>query len=461
MNTNNTQLIQNQDVVVISDLHVGDPNEANLDDFRTDSNLSELLLKVIPGEIKRPTTLVINGDFIDFPQILPALSMHTLGAETGCAEIQSIDRMERAIAGHPEVFSALREFLRDNNQIIILPGNHDIDFHWRRVFDIFRAKVGGSPEPAFSFVSSGYLHEQGLYIEHGNQYSFDNRFRNWTYPFVTAADGVRLERPWGTFFMDVIYNEIEGRYPLVNKGPVSPDDLSMSAENRSIIRKLVNRIFPHFYLFKIIGYVLKDDPLRASDLMVRLLVFLISHGKRFMLGHALGDSIATPNDVNQIVQQILPDWPSASRHYISEMVSRELPLVDDGGQLSGEQPGEHSNLLGATDQAGMYTRAKELLENGRATVVAFGHTHDPVDGNRSPVLGRKSPARFFNTGSWTAHLDVGDSFKIGSVTDLDDVPLTHDIKYLHVKLGSVPTAELLTLPFLRKPSKGAKDHTAR
>ncbi len=63
MNTNNTQLIQNQDVVVISDLHVGDPNEANLDDFRTDSNLSELLLKVIPGEIKRPTTLVINGDF--------------------------------------------------------------------------------------------------------------------------------------------------------------------------------------------------------------------------------------------------------------------------------------------------------------------------------------------------------------------------------------------------------------
>jgi len=422
-------LISNQIVFMISDLHVGDPKEPHLEDFNKDDDFQRLLADVIPERHAGPSTLVIAGDFIDFPQVLPGLGRHKMGKRFGATEQQSLAKMERVIVGHPKVFGALEDFVNKGNQVVVLPGNHDIDLHWPSVFERLREALGGAPPPKICFVKEGEIHEKRIHIEHGNQYSFDNWFEHWTDPIVDAPDGPRIERPWGTLFMDIVYNDIENLYPFVNK------------------------VYPHSVYAQIILRSIKDTENVSAKALGRLLLFFVLRGKRFIWEHLLGreedfdeEKILSAEAIQSFLADLGAEGPVERLNEIALETFLMASLVDPS-DLSSAKMDQYGldavdrGLLGRNDERGIKRRQKEFLESGEVDVLAFGHTHVAEDGNLAPMWGPLDPRRSFNTGSWMPHVQIGQLQK-PYWKDLRSLPQTHEIQYLVIELEDHPRASL-------------------
>lgn len=431
-------LISHPVAVVISDLHVADPTNKNLDDFDKDDEFVRLLSEVIPREAGGPATLIINGDFIDFPQVLPELGNHKLGWRLGATKEESEERIRRVITGHPQVFESLKMHLQKNGQVLILPGNHDIDLHWPSVFEILRQALGGVESPYLSFVKRGEIDEQRIHIEHGNQYSFDNKFKNWRSPIIQAPDGnQRLERPWGTFWMDVIYNGIEEKYSFIHQ------------------------VHPTWQLARIALRSFMDDERVSASVIAKLLLFFVLHGKRYSLEHMLGREAEAPSSAS--VEEVLRSFGSGGSpqrfEAIVEETVKNLPPATEGGDsdstLSMSLLGGNENpdagrdeedlpwLLGRSDKRGMEKRQRDLLDSGEIDLVIFGHTHVPIDGNQGPPPD-DDPRRVFNTGSWMPALYIEDDKP--RWRDLKSYPRVSGIRYLAIHLAPRPQGELRFLP---------------
>jgi UDP-2,3-diacylglucosamine pyrophosphatase LpxH len=417
------QYITNPTAVMISDLHVGDPNNNELEDFDRDQDFTRLLLEVIPKRAGWPSTLILGGDFIDFPQVLPEYGKHELGDKYGVTEDQSLQKINRVIEGHPGVFKAIEQYINKGGHVVVLPGNHDIDFHWPKVFEVFRNAVGGANAPRVSFIKEGAIDEQGVYIEHGNQYSFDNRFEHWSHPIITAPDGsVRLERPWGTLFMDMVYNGIEELYPFVNK--VHPS---------TTLALIALRSFNN-----------KENV--SVKVIAQLVAFFLTKGKRFSWGRLMGDQVITApesnisvKDVEDFVNEIDGGINVARRAEIVSETTRLLLLDEVISYENKDSP--LPGLMGRDDESGMLKRQNELLVSGRVKLIAFGHTHVPVDGNSNPPWGLEDSRRVFNTGSWMPRITIGRN-ESPVWTDLVRRKTSHDIRYLVIEFRSSPVGRL-------------------
>jgi UDP-2,3-diacylglucosamine pyrophosphatase LpxH len=417
-------LILHEQVAVISDLHVADPLDERLDDFTRDDDFERLLKVLLPARAEGPSTLVINGDFIDFAQVLPEFGRHSAGERFGVTEDRSVTKFERVLKGHPIVFRALGEFIGAGNQVIVLPGNHDIDLHWTEVFKALRNALGGPDDSQLVFAKGGELHEQRIHIEHGNQYSYDNWFEHWTDPILDAPDKRRrLERPWGTLFLDLVYNDIEDLYPFVNK------------------------VYPHSMMARIALRSFFDDERVSISALARLAAFLITKGKRFALGRLLGDK-KSPGAISLyealarfdlMLAEIVPDAAPARQREVAMELATILPPPHPHSRAT--RKGVRAGLLGRTDSRGMKKRQRDLLEQGDTTIVAFGHTHRPVDGNARPLWGLEDPRRAFNTGTWMPIIPIGEE-ETPRWGELSARQQLNDLRYLFISLGSTPTATL-------------------
>lgn len=230
-----TNLIRNDSVAIINDLHLGHSGGPSPDEFDRDAEFVQFLEEILPAEMARPATLILAGDFLDFTQVLLPDARHRWGDRFGASQTESLDKLERVIASHPRVFDALAQFLDGGGQVLVLPGNHDIDLHWPAVFARLRAEVGAKRNMNLEFVSAGAIYERGLYVEHGNQFTHDNRFTSWENPILMAPDGERLERPWGTRFIEMVYAEMRELHPFLYR--LSP----RTTLTRVLIRGLFDR----------------------------------------------------------------------------------------------------------------------------------------------------------------------------------------------------------------------------
>lgn len=421
-----TRAILHDTAIMISDLHVGDPTASRLDDFTADEPFERLLDVVIPEAVGvGKATLVLGGDFIDFPQAIPEYGKLSPEPRLGTTEVESRARLRRVLDGHPRVFAALGRFLAAGHQVLVLPGNHDIDLHWDGVFDDLRAAVGGAPEPQLQFVRAGHIQERGVHLEHGNQYAFDNRFEFWSDPCRPNPPGPpRIERPWGTWFMDVAYNDIEWAYPFVNK--VQPD-----AQLAAIAVRL-----------------LWEQGVVAVRVIAPLAAFLMRNGWRFGAERLLGAEEA-PTSVTQAdldaFGAALGGAPARRSELLSAMRAELGQHLD-----AGSTPTTAPDVLGRTDERGMEKRARALFQSGEAVLVGFGHIHEAIDAK--PLLGRGQPERFFNTGSWMPAIHVR-GLSTPSVQQLEELPRIHELRYLVISWSAegYPTGTLRSLPFHAPP----------
>jgi UDP-2,3-diacylglucosamine pyrophosphatase LpxH len=107
------------EVHVVSDLHLGGAPGRQI--FAGSAELSELIWVLQARPPERRVALVINGDFIDFLAIEPALHFDPVGA---CAKL---DRVAADPTFVP-IWAALRAFVGTaNRRLVIVLGNHDIE----------------------------------------------------------------------------------------------------------------------------------------------------------------------------------------------------------------------------------------------------------------------------------------------------------------------------------------------
>jgi UDP-2,3-diacylglucosamine pyrophosphatase LpxH len=208
-----------KNILVISDLHLGEdlrPGGANVSYLRhlvkLERELEAFLAHYTEHRLAgRPWRLVVNGDMVDFMSvmILPDEKSDDTDDEDklyglGFGERQSQKKMEQVIARHRGVFRRLGEFVAAGNELVIVVGNHDVEFHYpsvqRTLVEWLCGLVLGvgadEAERAelarrIEFCPWFYYKENLIYIEHGHQY---DEYCSFDYLLHPVADDPRLQR---------------------------------------------------------------------------------------------------------------------------------------------------------------------------------------------------------------------------------------------------------------------------
>jgi len=133
-------------------------------------------------EHRRPWRLVIAGDFVDFVGM--SISPPPNGTRTvldaddvvlglGNAEEHTIYKLRCVARRHSLVFEALARFVAAGNALVVVRGNHDVDFHWPSVQDEFIRQLSTyAPvrRGQVEFEAWFYYERDRVYVEHGHQY---------------------------------------------------------------------------------------------------------------------------------------------------------------------------------------------------------------------------------------------------------------------------------------------------
>ena len=181
-------------LLAFSDVHLGsdlvqharpEAPLAHASSLRRDRDLAALLdwyrERPVGGQ---PWRLLIGGDFIDFSGMSvmfgaepgerrTALTAEELAHGLGGAADHALAKLRLVMDHHASVMDALSAFLRAGHQLVVIPGNHDADWHWEAVQLEFRRALSsaGGVLPAQIEFSSWFYYEEGvIYLEHGHQY---------------------------------------------------------------------------------------------------------------------------------------------------------------------------------------------------------------------------------------------------------------------------------------------------
>lgn len=415
-------------VAVISDLHVG---EGVLDDF--DSELENHLVNYLEwlASQREPSELIINGDFLDFAQASPwrgneLESTTTDGVPLCFTEEHSVSKFLAILQAHPKVFAALRDFLsvRDGNRLVILPGNHDVDFFWTRVRERFVEAVApgilvGQMEirldRAYRPVSCPWL-----WIEHGHQYDPVNRFFSggeefWSAerpPIFTANDGMqRLYECTGTRFLVRFVNRLDARYPYVDN--VKPFSRFLKIFGASALSLGWGPLDAAIAVTQMLTYLARTAVTRRADLMTEVgsaaprttplagWVNSASPDERRRLKALLNDAGL---QFNRPLDMLLERPDDAEK--VAEFLGDHLDLVERLGETDASlfaAPGTTLTLAAGftgNETQDLKDGAAQVAAREGATTVVMGHTHESVE--------QANGFAYFNTGSWTRYYVFGD-----------------------------------------------------
>ncbi len=239
-------------ILVLSDLHLSEgwnPHTGLLsrrEDFFFDTTFERFLAKhaQIANEDNSSTRLIFAGDLVDFQQVKSTPAAETAGPRPECRWCERLSfgedsderhprlglstsprhtvwKLEQIIAGHGVFFSSLADFLAHGHDLVILPGNHDIEWIYPQVRQAFiRGVCGFAPAHSrhsiaqrIKFKPWFYYEPDLIYVEHGNQYDPLDSFDYLLYPFL--QDG-RIDLPAGSFFVRYLFNHVEFSWPFAD-----------------------------------------------------------------------------------------------------------------------------------------------------------------------------------------------------------------------------------------------------
>jgi UDP-2,3-diacylglucosamine pyrophosphatase LpxH len=201
--------------LVVSDFHLGkgprhsDGSQNLLEDFHSDREFIDFLDYFSKGPFKRAEVgLVINGDFFNFLQVDYKDRFTDFMTES-----DSLHKLRRILEGHVALFAKLAEFSReDHHSIVFILGNHDPGLLWEGVQEALRQHLGGRVD-----FRMDYVEEDGIHIEHGNQYLADNRYDRDQYFLQEGLAEPIINLPFGSFLVIHYINEVKKVRPYFDK----------------------------------------------------------------------------------------------------------------------------------------------------------------------------------------------------------------------------------------------------
>ncbi len=205
--------IHSHNVLAFSDVHLGSdlvshaipdaPRRSRLSAER-DRDLSALLDWYRAHRVAgRPWRLVIGGDFVDFSgmsvmaeahELVTAPTEEEIAHGLGGAPDHSLAKLRLVMDHHASVMQSLADFVAAGNQLVIVRGNHDVDWHWDCVQEEFKARLAALAvvaEASIEFAPWFYYEEGRLYLEHGHQYDSYCSHEHVLYP-VAPGDPRRM-----------------------------------------------------------------------------------------------------------------------------------------------------------------------------------------------------------------------------------------------------------------------------
>jgi UDP-2,3-diacylglucosamine pyrophosphatase LpxH len=264
------------DLLIVSDLHLSEGRNpctgviSPIEDFLFDEEFCRFLhyhMRMGRDE-GRQYHLIINGDFIDFLQVVSTdISdefREYLGAETAhaalsqlrfdrarqgygfaCGPKETVCKLWKVIDGHELFFQALAEFIADGHRVGVTRGNHDAEWFFQEAQDAFVPKLRriyeaslkheppASAQQALARFDQNcrnggvqflgwFYYEPGLWVEHGNQYDELNCFKYVLAPQVPKSKHVaagredEIDLPWGSLFVRYLFNKVEVDEPMAD-----------------------------------------------------------------------------------------------------------------------------------------------------------------------------------------------------------------------------------------------------
>lgn len=388
---------------VVGDLHLGAGPHDPLEDFFDDELFADLC-----GRIAGPdTTLILNGDIIDFAQIEPfdvPAPAHLLW--TAKASRQKLDT---AVAGHPAFFAGLRAFLGKGGRIRFILGNHDLDMVWPQVQWRMWEALGSPPVGQLAYDLASHLFH-GVHVEHGHHWTPENCPRDPNVFCYEHEGEMYLERVWGTDFMLQFYNQLERDHPYADN--VKP-------------------------MLKVAWHGLWKGWIGGREL-VRLFLFLKRRGLSWkgLASKVLDDpppltaaaavaSLDDPAWKAKVLErarqdpQFVADLEAAMAELSPD--ERRVAGAAEAAPVAGVVPSEEGATLGLFREEREHRAARDRLARPGVTAVVFGHTHDIVDGDQ---LDGDLRQRLYNYGTWLPSLNLSDAHLAAKI---DQDGLTKDM----------------------------------
>jgi len=178
-------------------------------------------------------TLVIAGDLVDFVgmsiiadekfELQTPLSEEELEHGLGSAADHAVQKVHAVARRHPLVFSKLAQFITAGHRLVLVRGNHDVDFYWKPVRRAFidelrvHANLGDDPveyshfESRIEFRQWFYYVKGQLYVEHGHQYDETCAYHNGLAP-LSPYDPRRLTYSFSDILLRYIVRPTRGFY---------------------------------------------------------------------------------------------------------------------------------------------------------------------------------------------------------------------------------------------------------
>jgi UDP-2,3-diacylglucosamine pyrophosphatase LpxH len=420
------------EIIVISDLHLADGPRSDgrfngTENFFCDESFRRFLREQQTKTTPARAMLIINGDFIDFLRVVYVPRRETefvawrellrsIGIEKEVSELKSsivekeltyglrtndyksVLRLEIVANGHPAFFDALAEWLGNGNRLVVVKGNHDLEWYWPPVRNYFRfvlaqrlATLTGDTDlkrvlertvlPNITFIDNAMVLDGDFYIEHGHRY---DKYAHVVGDAVRSP-GDELNISFGSFFNRYLLNDLELNYPFLDNVRPSTNILPLLVRERlPLALKLLFRHIP--FMFEIIpkGYFrYMFSQLFWFLLLVIIPVVLTVWLVLGMFGFGPDlDPQASSQPHSVLYKPVLNGLTSLGGMILSYVLARIVSWL---------------NLV-EPSQLTEYAREK-LAEMHEYRLITFGHTHNPDqfrDGERW----------FFNTGTWIPIVEI-------------------------------------------------------
>jgi len=248
------------DIYVISDLHLAAGIEPDFKYYGTENFFyDEIFSRFIKHtvSINKNAWLVINGDFIDFLRItnIPEReedfvswqdSLNNISINKSLEELKnsilpkeleyglktheykSVWKLICCVQGHELFFEALAEWISAGNKLVIVKGNHDLEWYWKGIRNTLRltlaekiASLSGKGTddvfkefifPDLYFTDHSVTFNDSVYIEHG--YIYDKFSHVKGDPLMPNKEEINI--PFGSFFNRYLLNKLEVVFPFLD-----------------------------------------------------------------------------------------------------------------------------------------------------------------------------------------------------------------------------------------------------